>query len=52
MFPVEAYQLKNETVYYDWLHLQMQIIQDRFQQSYILCSQSPTLSSKWNTFHA
>ena len=31
MFPVVAYLLKNETVYYDWLYLQMQIIQDHSQ---------------------
>ena len=31
MFPVEAYQLKNETVYYDISQLQMHIIQGPFQ---------------------
>ena len=31
MFPAAAYQPKNETVYYDWSYLQMQIIQDHSQ---------------------
>ena len=32
VFPVAQYQLKHETVYYDWSYLQMLITQDHSQQ--------------------
>ena len=30
MFPVAVYQIKNETIYYDWSNLQVEIIQDHY----------------------
>ena len=44
MFPVAAYQLKTETIYHDWLYLQMQIIQDHFQH---LKQRTETIYHDW-----